>query len=119
MATIIDRLREVNRIYKTSVNLDQLNGAKSKLQGIIIDKYIDDNNKHNGLALLCRLNAKIGAIAYFDGGYLEEDYSSLCAILETNLKTAVGDEVFFTQSRREAENAEGNANLKRYRSGQN
>ena len=36
-----------------------------------------------------------------------------------NLKTAVGDEVFFTQSRREAENAEGNANLKRYRSCQN
>ena len=36
-----------------------------------------------------------------------------------NLKTAVGDEVLLTQSRREAENAEENANLKHYRSAQN
>ena len=45
--------------------------------------------------------------------------SAALAELRSNLKTAVGDEVLLTQSRREAENAEENANLKHYRSDQN
>ena len=74
-----------NGAYHASLDLDKLQTSANNLNDILLNKQPNETNRKKAEALLFRLNAKIFALKYFDGGYLEEDF---CALKE-NLDGAI------------------------------
>ena len=75
---IIPKIIEyVNGIYYSSLKVDKLNEGIERLNDILINQQPNEINRKKAEALLYRLTAKLFAIKYFDGGYLEEDYTAL------------------------------------------
>jgi len=74
---IPEAIEYVNGTYHFSQDVNQLTDGVNRLNDIILNQQPRQNFKQKAEALSYRLNAKICAIKYFDGGYLEEDYIAL------------------------------------------
>ena len=74
---IPEELDRINGIYHISQNIDQLSGGLDVLNDILQNRQPRPNYRKSAEALSYRVDAKILALKYFDGGYLEEDYLPL------------------------------------------
>ncbi len=74
---IPDTIKYVNRVYKTSLSLAELEGGINELKDLLATRSPNQENKVNALGLLYRITAKYLAIKYFDGGYTSEDFEIL------------------------------------------
>ena len=76
-----DVINEVNRVYHESLSREELEEGAKRLRSLIREGHAAPSSLDNAKALFYRVNAKLLAIAYFDGGYLEEDYIILSDFL--------------------------------------
>ncbi|MBO7214954.1 MAG: hypothetical protein J6V66_05605 [Clostridia bacterium] len=74
---IPEELDRINGIYHISQDIDQLSGGLDVLNDILQNRQPRPNYRKSAEALSYRVDAKILALKYFDGGYLEEDYLPL------------------------------------------
>ena len=82
---IPETIEYVNGTYCLSKDIERLNDGVNKLNDILLNQQPRLNFRQKAEALLFRLNAKICAIKYFDGGYLQEDYIKLKEVVSQDL----------------------------------
>ncbi len=78
---IPETINAVNAVYHYKTDLTALERGVKDLENVLFNMQPNQTNKENAEALLYRLKAKIFALKYFDGGYLEEDFRGLQAYL--------------------------------------
>ncbi len=78
-------LEYVNRVYYQSVDLSELKTAQLHIKDLMENRRPTAENLSRAEGLAYRVNAKVVAIAYFDGGYEEEAFVELEKTLKEGL----------------------------------
>ena len=81
-----DVINEINRVYHESLSREELEKGADRLRALIKEGKAAPSSLDNAKALFYRINAKLLSIAYFDGGYLEEDHITLSDFLREAVK---------------------------------
>ena len=85
---IPEAIEYVNGTYCLSQDIAKLSDGVNRLNDILLNQQPRPNFRQKAEALLFSLNAKICAIKYFDGGYLQDDYLELKEVVSNDITKA-------------------------------